>query len=69
MIKGMKKMQEYKEGQNCPACDVGKLKMIGGDIEKRGKGHLVSIFLECISCTEKFLDEKRVPRGALLKKV
>jgi hypothetical protein len=68
MLKGMRKMMNYKEGQGCPACKVGKLKMIGGDINKKEKGHVVETYLECGECSEKFLDEKQFSKGAILKK-
>jgi len=62
-------MIEYKEGQNCPACNTGQLKMIGGDMQTIKKVHVVESQFECWHCREKFIDEKRYKHGALLKKM
>lgn len=68
MIKGMKNMKKYEEGQACPACHLGRLRMIGGDIKKGEQGHTVETYFECGDCSEKFLDEKSFPKDAILKK-
>lgn len=61
MLKGTKRMaiMTYTEGQTCPACHSGKLKMIGGSAKECGGVEIVEIQLECSSCSAKFLDEKQ----------
>lgn len=61
-------MRDYKEGQGCPACNVGRLKIIGGNMETKGKYHVSSLQLECPRCTEKFLDEKKRDKSKVMQK-